>query len=267
MAKRKPRGGRGGRNRSSRLANPPRRGARSGRKHSKRKAAPKKAARVEKHPLYGEIPLVTVTYKDWQGRESSYVDYDRSWRPPVPHGAVAGNVQEQEFCPIRQVPKYFYVDEEKRCAQCGEDFVFSGKEQKFWYESLKFPFDSVAIRCPRCRRLRRSERALRQQIAAALACLEEKPDDVSHLLALAESTVRYHRLTGEGNLDRALAAARRSAKAWPESREPLFWEAACQAEAGRRAKAEELFARFLEKRSRSGRHRRLAREAREYLGE
>jgi hypothetical protein len=36
------------------------------------------------------------------------------------------------------MPKYFYVDDERECIQCGKQFTFHAAEQKYWYETLKF---------------------------------------------------------------------------------------------------------------------------------
>lgn len=192
---------------------------------------------TESHPLYGEIPLVD---------RGNWLERDRDYKPKLPRGAVRGDVQQQVYCPVHTVPKYFYVDEPRTCVQCGEPFVFTGKEQKFWYETLKFNFESVAIRCRRCRRERRTDGALRQQLADLLQRLEAKPRDPSALLELAKTTVEYRERTGQGDLDRAIAACRVAAEEWPDNAEPLFWEARCHQLAGRTAKAQALYRTFLD---------------------
>jgi Probable zinc-ribbon domain len=35
-------------------------------------------------------------------------------------------------------PKFAYVDEVKKCSDCGNEFVFAATEQAFWYETLEF---------------------------------------------------------------------------------------------------------------------------------
>src|SRR4030095_14215073 len=103
------------------------------------------------------------------GKVYEWWQYDPEYEPPLPRGAVRGNVFKQVFCPAHHTPKYFYVDEEQQCIQCGNSFVFNGTEQKYWYDTLKFNFSSIPIRCISCRRERRSEHALREQIARAKA--------------------------------------------------------------------------------------------------
>src|SRR5262245_52943181 len=88
------------------------------------------------HRLYGAIPLVTEEHTDATGKVCRSQHYDLVYAPPLPPRAVRGNVRLQSYCPLCHVPKYFYVDEERDCVQCGAAFVFLATEQKYWYESL-----------------------------------------------------------------------------------------------------------------------------------
>ncbi len=247
---------RGKRNRSSKAS-----------KLSKAQAKKRRAElpRFRRHAIYGRIPLIRKSYRDSVGRSFETWDYDPGYRPKMPKGAVRGDVLKQQFCPMCHVPRYFYVDQHKTCVQCGEPFVFSAAEQKYWFESLHFHFDSVAIRCRSCRRRRRSRKALRQQIATVLEKRRAEPDNLSLDLELAEATVRYRELTGEGDLDRAIDATRRVQKSWPEAVEAAFWEARCHALAGRREKAVALFSRFLDAGRKRRRYKQLARFASEFV--
>jgi hypothetical protein len=159
------------------------------------------------------------------------------------------------------VPKYFYVDEPKTCAQCGSGFVFTAKEQKFWYERMRFNLHSTAIRCLACRKLRRSESALRQQIANVLEELKLSPDDPHRLIELASTTVTYSERTGEGDLNRAIAACRAARSKGDSSPEPLFWEGRCHQLAGRIKTARECFTLFLSSGRKIHRLKKLVSEA------
>jgi hypothetical protein len=120
-----------------------------------------------RHPLYGNIPLIRHSTVGRDGRSYEWWEYDPTFSPRIPKGAVPGDVSKQVFCSACHEPKYFYVDETRTCVQCGSRFTFSAAEQKYWYETRKFNFSSIPIRCKNCRRLRRSEHALREQIARA----------------------------------------------------------------------------------------------------
>ncbi len=213
------------------------------------------------HPLYGEIPLIRRTSRAANGKEYAWLEYDPDFQPPLPKGAVRGEVWRQRYCKPHHVPKYFYVDEDRICLQCREPFTFTAEEQKYWYETLQFNFSSSAVRCRRCRRERQTLRGLREKIAKALERLTAAPDDPAALIDLADATVRYRERTGQGDLDRAIAASRRAHREWPASAEPLFWEGKCHALAGRVQKARDLLEQFI--RDAAPRHRlaRMVNEA------
>ena len=194
------------------------------------------------HPLYGDIPLVEKQ-STYNGREYKWREYDPDFQPPLPKGAVRGEPHKQMYC--CDPPKYFYVDEPRTCIQCKQPFVFGAKEQKYWFETLKFNFGSHAIRCVSCRKKRRSEDALRQTLARVLKDLESKPRDPQLLLELARTTIDYRERTGQGDLDRAIAACRLARDEHPVP-ESLYWEGRCQELAGRSAKAKACFTQFLE---------------------
>jgi len=198
---------------------------------AKAKRAAEPAQRWREHRLYGRVPLVrheTVvkgkTYEWWQ--------CDPAFKPRLPRGALAGDVTKQDFCPCHP-PKYFYLGETRCCIQCGDDFPFSASEQKYWYEVRKFNFHSVPVRCPECRRRRRSEHALREQIAQARRAVEEEPRSAAAHLALARAIVEYHERTGAGRLDDAVAAARKAAKLRPEGLDAALWARITRARAAR----------------------------------
>jgi hypothetical protein len=213
--------------------------------HDKRLKKPQRKKPHEQkvhHPLFGEIPLVAKTYTDNAGQTRSLFEYDPDYQPELPRGAVRGNIRNQRFCPMCHVPKYFYVDQPRICVQCHKSFVFSGKEQRYWYETLHFHFGSVPIRCLSCRKAQREETNLHAQLASAKAALRHNSDDVIQLLALCEATVRYRLLVGRGNLQSAISAARRASKLSPQNKIAHYWEAVIQALAGRPTKARGLMA-------------------------
>jgi hypothetical protein len=213
----------------------------------------------EYHPVYGKIPLIRG--------EGSVVWWrpDPTFKPRMPRGAVRGDVAKQDFCAMHHDPRYFYLDEERSCIQCGRQFVFRAAEQKFWYETRRFNFCSVPIRCPACRRQRRSEHALREQIARAKAEVRAAPQSPVAQLALARAIVESHERTGQGNLAEAIAAARRTSRLFPKTAEPSFWEGVAHALAGRSARARECLLRFIGDERSLWEYPALVKRAKEYL--
>jgi hypothetical protein len=167
------------------------------------------------------------------------------------------------------VPQYFFVDQERRCVECHRDFVFAASEQKYWYEDLKFHFDSVAIRCPECRRKQRTKRGLHAAVARTKARLAENPLDAGRALEVAEALVRLAEHSGEGDLKEAIALARRAARspslAAGLEGEAVFWEGKSQAFLGRHERARSLLTSALEALSRNKRGASLRAEADWYL--
>jgi len=174
-------------------------------------------------------------------------------------------VSKQTFCRACHDPKYFYVDETRTCIQCGSDFTFSAAEQKYWYETRQFNFASVPIRCKRCRRQRRTEHAMREQIARARQAARDAPTDPEVQLALARAIVEYHERTDAGRLDDAVAAARKAAKLWPEAPDASLWEGIAHARAGRAKQARERLAQFVSRDARAPAS--LILKAEEYLAQ
>lgn len=221
---------------------------------NKRKAMNK---RFKRHPLFGDIPIIKI----YNTFNQEYWDYDPDYKPLLPRGAVRGNIKSQSFCRMCHVPRYFYINQDKTCVQCGKDFVFSAKEQKYWYESLKFHFDSTAIRCPKCRRTQRNVKALNRQLELTKSKLREEPNDPLLLLALAQTIIAFHKKTNSGNLDEAIASCRLSIKLWPEAFEAIYWEGMCHFEAGRYSKASSFFADFIKMVGGKGKYQTLRRKA------
>jgi hypothetical protein len=213
---------------------------------------------------FGEIPLVERSSSGSDGKVYRWWEPDPDYKPKLPPGAVRGDVRRQVFCSACHEVKYFFLDETRECMQ---SFTFSGTEQKYWYETLRFNFNSVPIRCVRCRRQRRSQSALMQAVAVAKASVQSHPDDPAGQLALARAVVELRNRVGNGSLNEAVSAARKAADLWPESAEPLFWEGMAHVLAGRRTKGHGHLSRFLAAAAAAPTSAGLVQNARRVLGD
>lgn len=72
--------------------------------------------------------------------------------------AIRANVEEQNYSVC---PRHWYVDAKIRCADCGEQFLFSKEEQRHWFEKLRFWVESFPVRCKSCQEARKE---LHQQL-------------------------------------------------------------------------------------------------------
>lgn len=235
-------------------------------KQAKRKQKPPVSPKkFYKHPLYGDVPLIAQTLQDASGREHTIYMWDLNYEPPMPRSAVRGDVRKQNLCLACHTPKYFYIDEQRTCIQCGKDFVFSAAEQKFWYESLGFYGTSVAIRCVTCRRKKRDQNSLNQQIALAKTGLKKSPRDPALLLELAEAIILYRMATGNGKLEEAISAARLARQIDVHAIKGIFWEGCAHMIAGRAEKAKKLLSEYLSSSANSTQQAALKTKASEYL--
>ena len=229
------------------------RGDRKNLKPRKSKDSRNSKPKTVHHHLYGKIPLVDG-------------NYDPNYKPPLPIGAVPGNVALQEFCPLCHVPHYFYVNEQRRCVQCGEEFIFSAKEQKFWYETLKFNFHSQATRCLDCRKKKRNEKAITEQLVKAHEICKSVTKDPYAKLALAEAVCLYYETYKKGDLNVAIASARAALRLDAKCIEALYWEALAHKLSNREEKARKTFADFLQQASAIPRCKNLCTRAKAFLG-
>lgn len=106
-------------------------------------------------------------------RQAVNKETDRSFRPvlgpPVNEKLLAPN---NSYGAPDFVYRGYYVDRLFRCVDCGKEEVWTGAQQKWWYEVAKGFAYSSAIRCRLCRRKERQRRDEARQVH--LAGLERK---------------------------------------------------------------------------------------------
>jgi hypothetical protein len=62
------------------------------------------------------------------------------------------------------VGRGYYVDRPFRCVDCGKEEIWTGTQQKWWYEVAKGFVYSTAVRCRICRRKKRDQSAKSRRI-------------------------------------------------------------------------------------------------------
>ena len=80
--------------------------------------------------------------------------------------ALTGNPETQLYCDFD--PYLAYVDQDKVCEKCQEDYVFRKEEQKYWYETLGFWVQSKPKHCSKCRQEVREEKNLNNELSILL---------------------------------------------------------------------------------------------------
>jgi hypothetical protein len=81
--------------------------------------------------------------------------------PPVNEALLAPN---NSYGAPDFVRRGFYVDRPFRCVDCGKEEVWTGTQQKWWYEVAKGFVYTMAVRCRLCRRKQRERSAESRQV-------------------------------------------------------------------------------------------------------
>ena len=76
--------------------------------------------------------------------------------PPVNEALLAPN---NSYGAPDFVYRGYYVDRPFRCVDCGKEEVWTGAQQKWWYEVAKGFVYTTAVRCRPCRRKKRDQSA------------------------------------------------------------------------------------------------------------
>lgn len=99
------------------------------------------------HPRYGasprpsgvQIPETDLRRGYWRlRRETLFLET-----------ALIAETTKQNFAVY---PRKYYVDVLRSCRTCHRPFIFFAREQRYWYETLRFFVDADCVRCPDCRR-------------------------------------------------------------------------------------------------------------------
>lgn len=132
---------------------------------------------------------------------------------------------------VGPLPEY-YVDTAFTCRDCGEEQVWTAKQQRWWYEVALGPIDSRAVRCLPCRRARRAANdrpganLLRERCVRVRALGDHPPDaaawrEIEDALADKWWGVRTSAIATLGRWGGTRAVER--LKAWAEMPMPKRW--------------------------------------------
>lgn len=161
----------------------------------------------------GEKLPCAVCNQPYRGRDfrhapgwewTRHVAHGRVCRECVRQGrALPADPEEQDF-PVMEGPYRAWFDQRRLCGYCGQEFVFTAQDQRFWYEERRIPLHVVPVGCPTCRRRVRQQKRANRLLAERLRQLDR--DSVAGLQEVAELEVQV------GSVSRALEFLRRALK-------------------------------------------------------
>lgn len=105
------------------------------------------AADFVPHPRYGTMPVRSgFTIPDSELRRGFW----RLSRDELfPETALPADTSKQNYAVF---PRAYYVDVARTCRSCTRRFIFFAREQRYWFETLRFFVDADCVLCPECRR-------------------------------------------------------------------------------------------------------------------
>lgn len=117
---------------------------------SKKKPTNKEYADYVEHPRFGRLPHVTGLNPESDLLTGKvYIHWHSPPECRIAHTALAADVSRQAPATLHVT---HYYDVKRECRDCGRRFIFSAREQKYWYEELGFPLEADCVRCIICRR-------------------------------------------------------------------------------------------------------------------
>jgi hypothetical protein len=110
------------------------------------------------HPRYGSTPHTSgLEVAEDEIREGFW---SLKRETMFPESVLAADATKQNYSVF---PRRYYVDVQRQCRMCDRPFIFFAREQRYWYETLRFFVDADCVHCPDCRReSRTSQRRIRR---------------------------------------------------------------------------------------------------------
>ncbi len=161
------------------------------------------------HPRYGSLPHVSRIRVPESETRSGFWSLRRD--DLFPESVLLADTEKQNYSVF---PRRYYVDVRRVCRQCDRPFIFFAKEQRYWFETLRFFVDADCVQCPDCRRESRSVQRRMRRYSDAMARQRLNDDELDTLLRDATF------LLGKGvlkNLNTLGALKNRAMKQLPHS--------------------------------------------------
>ena len=94
----------------------------------------------------------------------------------MPAGAIKADLSKQ--APHNSYgPPMWYVDQRRKCKDCGKEFNWAAKKQQHWFEVLKIPIHVQASRCATCARKVRMAKAAQKSHTLEMAQRPRHPNE------------------------------------------------------------------------------------------
>lgn len=109
--------------------------------------SPTSSVQYVPHPRYGAAPCPSGARIP--EKELRHGFWRLSGDTIFPETALVAQTEKQNYAVF---PRKYYVDVLRNCITCRRPFIFFAREQRYWFETLRFFVDADCVQCPDCRR-------------------------------------------------------------------------------------------------------------------
>ena len=121
------------------------------------------------------------------------------------------------------LPSY-YEDQTYWCVDCGEEQMFTAKEQKDYYETKKRYIYKGWTRCETCYEARLKQRRIRRELHESYKALKDQLDDTMAVFTHAQTMVKHREIIGFNDLQLAIRLLQNVEKKVPKEMQPEILE-------------------------------------------
>jgi hypothetical protein len=129
------------------------------------------------HPRYGSTPHTSGVDIPEDKIRAGFWSLARE--AMFPESVLVATPEAQNYSVF---PRQYYVDVLRECRTCARSFIFFAKEQRYWFETLKFFVDADCVHCPACRRESRAVQRRVRRYSDVMKKRNRTPGDLQILV-------------------------------------------------------------------------------------
>lgn len=137
------------------------------------------------HPRYGAVPSTSGLSVPKDELLHGHWSYQRD--TIYSQSVLVADVSKQNYATF---PRRYYVDVLRNCRTCNRRFIFFAREQKHWFETLRFYTDADCVHCTDCRRENQTVRRRLRRYSDLMAKATKTQKDFTALVDDATYLVR-----------------------------------------------------------------------------
>jgi len=170
--------------------------------------SPTSSGNLVPHPRYGASPRTSgLKVSESELRQGFW----RLSRDTIfPETVLLANAEKQNYAIY---PRKYYVDVLRECRACHRPFIFFAREQRYWFETLRFFVDADCVLCVACRR---ESRVVQRRLRRYSDLFAKKSPSPKELMFLVDDAAYLLERGALKNLSNVGSVKNRAVKLIPE---------------------------------------------------